>query len=346
MERVRLAWVDIFRGLAIVLVVIGHANSPFTALIYSFHIPVFFFISGYATDLRRGTFGSYAAGKFSTLLAPFFYLNIALLLLIILFSAAWTTRQFLDMPMDGEDVVPAIEQLFSKWLAPTSWAGATWFLPVLFFSSCVARLLQDLSQSSNTRFAGLVCLVTIPVVFLAAAPKPMPLELDLSFLGLPFFLGGALARRAEVFDRRIDHRFMAPIAVLALWAAYRQLWIQIDFPSRTFSPYYQIVFYACCGGYALWLASRALEHFGIVARLMQYIGRESLWILGFHFMGFKVSVVLLTFLGLNMAASHKILAPPDTPFGVWTVHTIVAIAFSLAAAVVFRWIRPARSAAA
>ena len=52
-ERVK--WIDSLRGFAIVLVILGHAGIPQTMRIwiYSFHIPLFFFISGYVFSLKK-----------------------------------------------------------------------------------------------------------------------------------------------------------------------------------------------------------------------------------------------------------------------------------------------------
>lgn len=52
MENKRLAWVDWMKALLILLVVIGHTclysqESFLTPFIYLFHIPAFFFVSGY-----------------------------------------------------------------------------------------------------------------------------------------------------------------------------------------------------------------------------------------------------------------------------------------------------------
>lgn len=44
--------IDIARGISIFLVVWGHANLPLSSLIYTFHIPVFFIISGFV--YKRG----------------------------------------------------------------------------------------------------------------------------------------------------------------------------------------------------------------------------------------------------------------------------------------------------
>src|SRR6202042_790957 len=44
----RISWVDICRGIAIILVLYGHifTNDNQRYLIYAFHMPLFFFISG------------------------------------------------------------------------------------------------------------------------------------------------------------------------------------------------------------------------------------------------------------------------------------------------------------
>lgn len=49
----RIAWIDIYKGLAICLVVIGHATGFFNLYIYQFHMAAFFFISGYAPQKEK-----------------------------------------------------------------------------------------------------------------------------------------------------------------------------------------------------------------------------------------------------------------------------------------------------
>lgn len=45
----RIGWVDIMKGIGIITVIIGHTYTPFglNYIIYSFHMPLFFLISGY-----------------------------------------------------------------------------------------------------------------------------------------------------------------------------------------------------------------------------------------------------------------------------------------------------------
>lgn len=39
--------ISIIKGLGIILMVIGHTNSPFRDFIYLFHMPLFYMISGF-----------------------------------------------------------------------------------------------------------------------------------------------------------------------------------------------------------------------------------------------------------------------------------------------------------
>lgn len=54
----RIAWVDWNKAILICLVVLGHAGSIFYPIIYLFHIPAFFFISGYLCNYEKAEAGS------------------------------------------------------------------------------------------------------------------------------------------------------------------------------------------------------------------------------------------------------------------------------------------------
>ena len=52
----RIAWVDGLRGIAILLVVLGHVNPPFKKIIYGFHMALFFIISGFFSPVMDSFF--------------------------------------------------------------------------------------------------------------------------------------------------------------------------------------------------------------------------------------------------------------------------------------------------
>ena len=76
----RIGYLDMAKGLAIILVIIGHSSFvPLRAkiLLYVFHIPLFFFLSGFTLNVTKyKSFKEYFLSKAKSLVVPFFCLNI------------------------------------------------------------------------------------------------------------------------------------------------------------------------------------------------------------------------------------------------------------------------------
>ena len=78
-ESSRLKWADIAKGIGIVLVVWGHSSLPFEfrKWVYSFHMPLFFILSGYFYKSQKYGFTDFFLRKLRTLIIPYFFLNFA-----------------------------------------------------------------------------------------------------------------------------------------------------------------------------------------------------------------------------------------------------------------------------
>lgn len=126
---------DAVKGLAIILVVVGHItafsnpgnlkNNLLYNLIYSFHMPLFFFISGYLVVGRFGpTAYSWIKKKFTQLVIP--YLIFTFFYVFILFG------------FRNKTLTPLlIVQVIFSYTVPES----AWFLPVLFESFVILAIL-------------------------------------------------------------------------------------------------------------------------------------------------------------------------------------------------------------
>jgi len=70
----RIEWLDIAKGVAIFLVVLGHSGeSPIKGYVYAFHMPLFFMLAGYTAALsytRRKSPLSFIKGRFVSLFVP------------------------------------------------------------------------------------------------------------------------------------------------------------------------------------------------------------------------------------------------------------------------------------
>ena len=120
-NKCRVLWIDIVKGVAIILVVLGHIGltnvSYIGPWVNSFHVPIFFFISGMLFS-NSNSFGIFLNKKILELIKPYLYFSfIAILCLYLIKEFNWVEIKNI---------------LFC------GWGGiALWFIPVLFFTHLV-----------------------------------------------------------------------------------------------------------------------------------------------------------------------------------------------------------------
>lgn len=77
----RLKWLDIAKGITIILMVIGHTSipDPFSRFIYAFHMPLFFIASGWTTNWNKYNYMEFAKRKFRSIMVPFMVYSVIVL---------------------------------------------------------------------------------------------------------------------------------------------------------------------------------------------------------------------------------------------------------------------------
>lgn len=102
MQNKRINFIDLAKGIAIFLVVVGHIETiPFIkSTIYSFHIPLFFLLSGYFVDFSKD-FGFQVKKMFRSLIVPYLVIGVIWLIINPLANGlnANTLEVFLYVPL-------------------------------------------------------------------------------------------------------------------------------------------------------------------------------------------------------------------------------------------------------
>ena len=84
----RFHWIDALKGFGIVLVVFAHHSLPVAldTYIFSFHMPLFFFISGFLFDFEKyaESAANFVKGRFRSLIVPYFFFALLTCLLYFL----------------------------------------------------------------------------------------------------------------------------------------------------------------------------------------------------------------------------------------------------------------------
>ncbi len=193
----------------ILLVLIGH--SGFTDLeiasklsdihlwIYSFHMPLFFFVSGYLYSLTNKSFNKinrrkFMWKKFKRLLIPYFVLGTIIFVIKLVFSSlSSVTREF------------SIKGFIYMFLVPQSadsTLGFLWYVETLFVIFLIvsvipptAHVYSDRSRISLKNSAFTICNIILCWglwFFLPSSSKASFLNLTSVLWYLPFFLFGIL----------------------------------------------------------------------------------------------------------------------------------------------------------
>jgi fucose 4-O-acetylase-like acetyltransferase len=287
--------IDIAKGLGILLVVLGHnwivSHSPGLPiqLIFSFHMPLFFVLGGVFLNPSTGS-REFIRSKADALLKPYF----AVLLLLGIYQigvGVTTPGKYFPGVLYG--VGSTIE-----------WAPL-WFLPCLFVTLIVARLLANIvARAPRPQVALTVALIALFVigawsstafVNIDSAVSPaliwcfgpnklihgLPFSLDLVPVSTAFLLCGYLLRQ------HIRNPVFRPLAVLCAAAMFFGLNLAFRYftdlnlriygnglitPLRALSGIYLVV------ALAAFIDSRSAA----LTRLLAYLGRLSLLILIFH----------------------------------------------------------------
>ena len=128
-----LPWVDISKGIGILLVVFAHIEtSKIRDLIYIFHMPLFIIISGYLHSYHA--FSNVFFKKIRQMMVPYFSYLVALFFLYLLSS--------LLIKGDVQPALRLIEGLVLGGKYMTGWFSVFWFITALFATILVYSVVS------------------------------------------------------------------------------------------------------------------------------------------------------------------------------------------------------------
>lgn len=206
----RIYWIDICKFYGMFLVFYGHLWTVETIptpsiylqfkFIYSFHMPLFFIISGIVSKSNRSNFHSFMEKKFFTRIVPYIFFNFSLLCVYILTNLAFH-HQF-----------PFKKYLYSSITTLTSGRDQintiTWFLACLFtveivdffISPKVNKLTQKILLALSFYIVGIIITRNLPTVSNLTGISPNFWFIHESFLGYSFFLFGLILQQSKILD--------------------------------------------------------------------------------------------------------------------------------------------------
>lgn len=172
MDNKRIQWIDALKGFGIFCVTLGHLSpwNPLEKHIYSFHMFLFFFISGYLFK-QNGSLRTFIKKRFKSIFIPFLIWNFLSSLVAIVL---------------GE----GINETFSRFFilnGKLCWNAPIWFLLILFI---VEVLFAIIMKYNKIKKAPLIILVLNIILWILIGSYQFPLKLNLIPLSLFFYTLG------------------------------------------------------------------------------------------------------------------------------------------------------------
>lgn len=289
MEKKRIQYIDISKVIGIYLVILGHyiyylnlpiIQSPAYVLlkvIFLFHMPLFFIISGVL--YKQDNFRTILNKTFQQLIKPYFlicFISIAIGILLTYddFSFKLLVRNIIGVFTGGD--------LFGK--AVLSYSGAMWFC----FSLILIKLLFQIAENQKCGRIIHLLLITIGIGVMYIGNK-FPLKICPSLVGYVFFYIGYKSKQIiKYIDQMNQLKLLYVLIILSLSFYFISVISINEGPTPTFSinqvrfGKYPFIFLlsGIIGTLCILILSKLIEP--IYNNLIMNIANGTIIILGFH----------------------------------------------------------------
>ena len=315
----RIVWLDYGKAIAIYLVLLAHTAlyKPLDGFIYTFHIPFFFFISGYLFSFKKyPSYREFVKRRFNQLILPYIFINI----ITYLFWFFVSSRVGADADSIGNPLSPLMAAIIVR-AENMLHDVPLWFLAALFVVENIYYLLYK-----NKKYNIIATLLLITVAFINDKYNPhrLPFCLDIAIVGTIFYAFGNYMHSFSEKVYKIIPFILSFVATIIIYNYNGRVAMHVNEYSNI------ILFLAggVSGCYFMSCICIFLQKYVGTNRIVEFIASSTLLICAFHLPTFTlIKGVMFYILKLN----------PDTMAGT-VVPNIIFATISLAVSLVIAWV--------
>lgn len=328
------------KGIGIVLMVSGHCGVPWDIdkFIYQFHMPLFFFCSGYFIKTIEDCHSLLSVYKkringlylkfvlwsilFLSLHNIFIYLNIYNDAILKWAEYPYSVQRFINKAVRITFTMNGHEQLVRSF----------WFFKQLFLASIfVSTLLYIINKLTNYKhnhlfvFMGLFLFTIISKYYNWAIPAIW--DISLVFMSSTFYLSGYIFKRYHILGKFNNTTCSIVLFTILIIGVYVLPWTNmLEYSTITVIPFFAVAF----SGTILTLTiAQKIEKYK-TKHIFYYLGQNTMVIFALHMLCFKIGNLLKIIIydfPMNRLAEFQIIEDNNTFF--WVVYTIIGIAIPL-----------------
>lgn len=276
----RLVWVDVAKAIAIIGMIIGHevTNDALRIFIFSFHMPLFFILSGYTSGPVQNW------RKFGTKLKSTF---VKVWLLACLMVILLGLENFLAGSFSLVNMLKAVLQgIF--WGSNVPWmkvqtVGIMWFLFVFFWAKLLFDALQVVFPN---KYNGMILGILAYFAVIVSQKQWLPQALDIVPVAAFFMWIGSFIRNLESNKLSSTSISISLAVIFCYWILCLQNGMNIEMAIRHYPNFIIVVLEAVAGTIAVCYISKGIALQSYLVGPLQIIGKHTLAIMGIHQLDF------------------------------------------------------------
>ena len=338
--------IDISKAIGIISVIIGHCcvalpiiNFPINLFVYTYHIMIFFFVSGFCYNEKKygDHLGNYVYKKISKLVALFFLYN----LFFVLFHNLLVNLSLISAPAYSK--TDMFIWIVNGFLMETneSLLGAFWFLPMFLFSNLLFGIEFSFSstickknKNKNKKYFidFLFILLCIYIAYFAHSRGLfLYYHIQTSCLAIPVIYFGWLVKKYSRYIDKFINVGGLLISFLLICIFIRNLNFRVELSQNIITNIFGFYFLSITGIYFCLSFSKLLLKIRWVNKSLVFIGKNSFHFMALHFLCFKLIDFNVSINTIDVL-ENRMIFPCTYQFGlVYVVFSILAISLFIMA---------------
>ncbi len=302
----RIQWIDIAKGIAILAVIIGHTvphRGYFKLLwsfIFSFHMPLFFIVSGYL--FNESSFKGIIRKNFKRMIVPYL-ITFGTYSIYVAYTCEESfissiLKSLISIVYGSGKAVEALPCIQS--------VGALWFLVALFFSTILFNLILKIVKDKD-RITELAIVMGLCIMgYILKDIKYLPWSLDLVLVSQLFMYVGYELKSMDKGKIKISN--IGFIFLVSLWFLCINKYA-FDLNQRAYRDFAISILGSISGSIVILYISQYISRFDYLNSFLSFCGKESLVILCIHFLEYRIInwYGIFKFTNLNEASALVII---------------------------------------
>lgn len=282
MDNQRIRFLDVAKGLGIILVLLGHTYEVpgnVHLLIYAFHMPMFFVLSGYVYNTKK--YMNYSPQNYLRLVAKrYLYYYCFFVIINIILEIVWKFNQIGSISELGANLV--------KWILASLYCypymdympncSPIWFLLCLFWAEMIVWGIYRYLNSKTWCF---VFAIFISSILSYTIDFQLPLEIAPAFMASAYMFLGIKIREYGIIDWILKKKIIL-VFILMIGGIAAAMNVDVTMAANDYGNVFLFLLSSCCLSVSIICSCVILSNM-FECRLLSFLGQNTVILIGLNY---------------------------------------------------------------